>query len=255
LDAMGANFINSILENYAGRLEGIFRDIFGLDTAPPEVLMSILSNYTPECIVRAEVSCPVSKLKQTGISGEKFAADFKKAVDIACMDPYRATTHNKGIFNGIDAVILASGNDFRAVEACGHAYASMGGHYAPLSKVVVNDKTLRFFIEVPLSLGVVGGLTNLHPLVKFSLALLGKPSSQELMSILAVSGLAQNFAALRSLVTTGIQKGHMKMHLFNILNQFKATEEEKQHFVHYFKDKTVSHHEVITELEKLRAAK
>jgi hydroxymethylglutaryl-CoA reductase len=89
-------------------------------------------------------------------------------------------------------------------------------------------------------------------LVKFSLALLGKPSAQELMSILAVSGLAQNFAALRSLVTTGIQKGHMKMHLFNILNQFGATEEEKQYFVNYFKDKTVSHHEVISELEKLR---
>ena len=153
---------------------------------------------------------------------------------------------------GIDAVVIAKGNDFRASEACAHAQASEDGKYKSLTHCTTDNGIFRFWIDLPISVGVVGGLTNLHPLVKFSLALLGKPSAQELMSILAVSGLAQNFAALRSLVTTGIQKGHMKMHLFNILNQFGATEEEKQYFVNYFKDKTVSHHEVISELNKLR---
>ena len=154
--------------------------------------------------------------------------------------------------NGVDAVVIATGNDFRATEACAHAYAARNGKYSSLTHCTTDNGIFRFWIDLPISVGVVGGLTNLHPLVKFSLALLGKPSAQELMSILAVSGLAQNFAALRSLVTTGIQKGHMKMHLFNILNQFGATEEEKQYFVNYFKDKTVSHHEVISELNKLR---
>ena len=122
----------------------------------------------------------------------------------------------------------------------------------PPLRIAVQMVASKFWIDLPISIGIVGGLTNLHPLVKFSLALLGKPSAQELMSILAVSGLAQNFAALRSLVTTGIQKGHMKMHLLNILNQFNATEEEKKYFIEYFKDKTVSHHEVITELNSRR---
>lgn len=154
--------------------------------------------------------------------------------------------------NGVDAVVIATGNDFRATEACAHTYASKDGRYTSLTHCSTDNGVFRFWLDLPISVGVVGGLTNLHPLVKFSLALLGKPSATELMSIIAVSGLAQNFAALRSPVTTGIQKGHMKMHLFNILNQFGATEAEKQHFVNYFKDKTVSHHEVIAELEKLR---
>ena len=256
VDSMGANFINSCLEQFGKTLKEEVAHSVDFSQAEKDslqIVMNILSNFTPDCIVRAEVSCKIDDLKDdSGISNEEFAWKFKQAVTIAEIEPYRATTHNKGIMNGVDAVVIATGNDFRATEACAHAYASKSGKYKSLTHCTTDNGIFRFWIDLPISVGVVGGLTNLHPLVKFSLALLGKPSAQELMSILAVSGLAQNFAALRSLVTTGIQKGHMKMHLFNILNQFGATEEEKQYFVNYFKDKTVSHHEVISELEKLR---
>ena len=256
VDSMGANFINSCLEQFGKTLKEEVAQSVDFSQAEKDslqIVMNILSNFTPDCIVRAEVSCKIDDLKDdSGISNEEFAWKFKQAVTIAEIEPYRATTHNKGVMNGIDAVVIATGNDFRATEACAHAYASKSGKYKSLTHCTTDNGIFRFWIDLPISVGVVGGLTQLHPLVKFSLALLGKPSAQELMSILAVSGLAQNFAALRSLVTTGIQKGHMKMHLFNILNQFGATEEEKQYFVNYFKDKTVSHHEVISELEKLR---
>ena len=256
VDSMGANFINSCLEQFGKTLKEEVAQSVDFSQAEKDslqIVMNILSNFTPDCIVRAEVSCKIDDLKDdSGISNEEFAWKFKQAVTIAEIEPYRATTHNKGIMNGVDAVVIATGNDFRATEACAHAYASKSGKYKSLTHCTTDNGIFRFWIDLPISVGVVGGLTNLHPLVKFSLALLGKPSAQELMSILAVSGLAQNFAALRSLVTTGIQKGHMKMHLFNILNQFGATEEEKQYFVNYFKDKTVSHHEVISELNKLR---
>ena len=256
VDSMGANFINSCLEQFGKTLKEEVAHSVDFSQAEKDslqIVMNILSNFTPDCIVRAEVSCKIDDLKDdSGISNEEFAWKFKQAVTIAEIEPYRATTHNKGVMNGIDAVVIATGNDFRATEACAHAYASKSGKYKSLTHCTTDNGIFRFWIDLPISVGVVGGLTNLHPLVKFSLALLGKPSAQELMSILAVSGLAQNFAALRSLVTTGIQKGHMKMHLFNILNQFGATEEEKQYFVNYFKDKTVSHHEVISELNKLR---
>ena len=256
VDSMGANFINSCLEQFGKTLKEEVAHSVDFSQAEKDslqIVMNILSNFTPDSIVRAEVSCKIDDLKDdSGISNEEFAWKFKQAVTIAEIEPYRATTHNKGIMNGVDAVVIATGNDFRATEACAHAYASKSGKYKSLTHCTTDNGIFRFWIDLPISVGVVGGLTQLHPLVKFSLALLGKPSAQELMSILAVSGLAQNFAALRSLVTTGIQKGHMKMHLFNILNQFGATEEEKQYFVNYFKDKTVSHHEVISELEKLR---
>ena len=256
VDSMGANFINSCLEQFGKTLKEEVAHSVDFSQAEKDslqIVMNILSNFTPDCIVRAEVSCKINDLKDdSGISNEEFAWKFKQAVTIAEIEPYRATTHNKGIMNGVDAVVIATGNDFRATEACAHAYASKSGKYKSLTHCTTDNGIFRFWIDLPISVGVVGGLTQLHPLVKFSLALLGKPSAQELMSILAVSGLAQNFAALRSLVTTGIQKGHMKMHLFNILNQFGATEEEKQYFVNYFKDKTVSHHEVISELEKMR---
>jgi hydroxymethylglutaryl-CoA reductase len=258
-DSMGANFINSCLEQFGKTLceEVAQSDDFSQEEKDSlQIVMNILSNFTPECIVRAEVSCKIEDLKDdSGISNEEFARKFKRAVTIAEIEPYRATTHNKGIMNGVDAVVIATGNDFRATEACAHAYAAKDGKYSSLTHCSIDNGLFRFWIDLPISVGVVGGLTNLHPLVKFSMALLGKPSAQELMSILAVSGLAQNFAALRSLVTTGIQKGHMKMHLFNILNQLGATEEEKQYFVHFYKDKTVSHHEVIEGFNNLRNKK
>ena len=126
----------------------------------------------------------------------------------------------------MDAVVIATGNDFRAVEAAGHTYASRSGRYSSLTHCSVEDGRFRFWIELPLALGTVGGLTALHPMVKLAHEMLGHPTAEDLMKIVAVSGLAQNFGALRALVTTGIQKGHMKMHLFNILNQLEATEEE-----------------------------
>jgi len=255
-DSMGANFINSCLEQFGKTLT---REIQNLNEFTIEeknslsVIMNILSNYTPSCIVRAEVSCKVDDLRdESGISPEEFAYKFKQAVNIAEVEPYRATTHNKGIMNGVDAVVIATGNDFRATEACVHAYASKDGRYTSLTHCSIESGIFKFWIDLPISVGVVGGLTNLHPMVKFSLALLGKPSSSKLMSIIAVSGLAQNFAAIRSLITTGIQKGHMKMHLLNILNQFNATEDEKQYFTDYFRDKTVNYYEVALELEKFR---
>ena len=256
VDSMGANFINSVLEQFGKTLKEEVNNDEDFTTQEKDslqIVMNILSNYTPDCIVRAEVSCKIEELNDdSGISNEEFATKFKRAVSIAEIEPFRATTHNKGIMNGVDAVVIATGNDFRATEACAHAYAAKDGQYKSLTHCTIDNGLFRFWIDLPISVGGVGGLTNLHPLVKFSLALLGNPSAKELMSILAVSGLAQNFAALRSLVTTGIQKGHMKMHLFNILNQMGATEEEKQHFVTYFKDKTVTHHEVIAELNRLR---
>jgi len=214
--------------------------------------MSIFSNYVPNCLVRAEVSCKVEDLKDKTISGIAFAEKFVRAVNIAEIEPYRAVTHNKGIMNGIDAVVLATGNDFRAVEAGVHAYAVKNGKYSSLTHAKIEEGVFTFWIELPLALGTVGGLTGLHPLVKVALDILGKPSAKELMQIVAVAGLAQNFAALRSLTTTGIQEGHMKMHLMNILNQFNATHEEKEEIIQHFKTHTVTHSAVVSEIEKLR---
>ncbi len=254
-DSMGANFINTCLEQFAKTLEAKANDYDGFtpEEKNVQIIMSILSNYVPNCVVRAEVSCPVEQLSESAtIDANEFAQKFATAVKIAEVEPYRAVTHNKGIMNGIDAVVLAIGNDFRAVEAGIHAYASKSGHYSSLSHVKIEDGIFTFWMDVPLALGTVGGLTSLHPLVKFSMELLGKPSAEELMQIVAAAGLAQNFAALRSLTTTGIQQGHMKMHLMNILNQHQATKEEKQKVVAYFKDTTVTHSLVIDYLEKLR---
>lgn len=236
-DSMGANFINSCLEQFALSLE---KDLSPL--ADYETVMSILSNYTPQCVVRAQVSCPIEDLGSfgDGMSAEDFARRFQLAVEIARQDIYRATTHNKGIFNGVDAVVLATGNDFRAIEACAHTYAARDGQYRSLSQCTLDNGVFRFWLDLPLAVGTVGGLTALHPIAKRSLELLEFPSATELMRIIAATGLAQNFAAVRSLVTTGIQKGHMKMHLHNILNQLEATEDQKARALAYFEDKVVS---------------
>lgn len=251
-DAMGANFINSCLEQLAQDFRTRASEAF-LDEEAPEVVMSILSNYVPNCTVRAWVSCPVDQLAYEGVDGRTFAKKFCRAVAIAQAEPYRAVTHNKGIMNGIDAVVIASGNDFRAVEAGVHAYASRDGQYRSLTKAFVTDaQELYFELEVPLALGTVGGLTGLHPLVKQALDILGKPSAKDLMRITAVAGLAQNFAAVSSLVTTGIQKGHMKMHLLNLLNAEGASSAEKEALVAHFSDKTVSSAAVKQALNQLR---
>lgn len=254
LDAMGANFINSCLELFATtfKTEAQNHDIFTETEKDIEIVMSILSNYVPNCLVRAEVSCPVSELSSDSEKAIAFAKKMVQAVNIAKVEPHRAVTHNKGIMNGIDAVILATGNDFRAVEAGVHAYAVRNGSYTSLTDVTIENGVFKFWIEVPLAVGTVGGLTSLHPLVKLALEILQKPSAEELMQIVAVAGLAQNFAAVRSLVTTGIQQGHMKMHLLNILNQLGATTEEKTNLTNHFKNNAATHNAVVEAFENLR---
>ncbi|RMB56771.1 hydroxymethylglutaryl-CoA reductase, degradative [Dokdonia sinensis] len=253
-DAMGANFINSCLEQFATTLRNGFREEvrFRESGNNLNIIMSILSNYVPDCLVRAEVSCPVNQLTEKDIDGAQFAEKFIQAIKIAHVAPSRAVTHNKGIMNGIDAVILATGNDFRAVEAGVHAYAARDGQYRSLTNASVENGVFKFWMEIPLALGTVGGLTKLHPLVRWSLELLGNPSASRLMEIVAVAGLAQNFAAVKSLTTTGIQQGHMKMHLMNILNQLNATPTEKEKTITHFKTETVTHSAVIAFMEDLR---
>jgi hydroxymethylglutaryl-CoA reductase len=240
-DSMGANFINSCLEAIAAE----FRN------DEIEIVMSILSNYIPECLVRAEVSC---NIKDLGVENpQKFAEKFQQAVKIAEIEPYRAVTHNKGIMNGVDAVVLATGNDFRAVEAGVHAYAARSGSYTSLSHCTIDNDVFKFWIELPLALGTVGGITALHPLAKLSLEMLQKPSAEELMQIIATAGLAQNFAALRALITKGIQHGHMKMHLHNIMNQLGATQVEKEEITTFFEGKTVSHAAVVSKFKQINS--
>ena len=239
-DSMGANFINSCLEAIANK----FRN------DEIEIVMSILSNYVPDCLVRAEVSCKIEDLG--GENPQKFAQKFHQAVKIAEIEPYRAVTHNKGIMNGIDAVVVATGNDFRAIEAGVHAYASRSGKYTSLSHCSIDNGIFKFWIELPLALGTVGGLTALHPMAKLSLEMLQKPTARTLMQIMAAAGLAQNYAALRALTTKGIQHGHMKMHLQNILNQLGATDIEKEKITNYFEKRTVSHSAVVTKFNELR---
>lgn len=254
VDAMGANFINSCLEQFAKTLkeEALHYDGFLQSEKDIEIVMSILSNYVPECLVRAGVSCKVDALGTAEFEGKHFAEKFVRAIQIANAEPRRAVTHNKGIMNGIDAVVLATGNDFRAVEAGVHAYASRTGKYSSLTGASIENGVFTFWIEIPLAIGTVGGLTSLHPLVKVALAMLQKPSAAELMQIMAVTGLAQNFAAIKSLVTTGIQHGHMKMHLMNMLNQLNATDDEKAKAASHFKNASISHSAVITFIDSLR---
>jgi hydroxymethylglutaryl-CoA reductase len=240
--SMGANFINSCLEQFAATFKQwhSLQKEFSEDGL--EIIMCILSNLTPNCRIKCYVESDMDRLNDIvpGWSGKEFARRFCLGIRVAELDPFRAATHNKGIFNGVDAVVLATGNDFRAVEACGHAYASLPGRYSPLTRTELSDNHFRFILEIPFALGIVGGLTRLHPLVKLSLELLESPSATELMSIAAAVGLANNFSAVKSLVTTGIQKGHMKMHLLNILKQLKVPENRKEEVIDYFKDKVVS---------------
>ena len=247
-DAMGANFINSCLEQFSKTLKDNYED-----SSRIEIIMSILSNYVPDCIVKAEVSCNIEELKDRSIINPMvFAENFVRAVNIAQVDKYRAVTHNKGIMNGIDAVVIATGNDFRAVESAAHAYASKSGSYSSLTRAYIKNNIFNFSIKVPLALGTVGGLTKLHPLANLALEMLENPNARDLMKITAVAGLAQNFAAIKSLITTGIQHGHMKMHLINMLNKLEASDKEKEKAINHFKTNTVSHLNVDVFINKLR---
>lgn len=256
-EAMGANFINSVLEALA--LEFKARIETALPGSSPEIVMAILSNYTPQCLISCYVECHPSAFEEMSdkMSGREFAEKFTRAVEIAEHDPYRAVTHNKGILNGVDAVIMATGNDFRAVEACAHAYASENGNYSSLSSAVCSEKSFSLNLTIPLALGTVGGLTTTHPMAAAAMKILGKPTSDKLMQIVAAAGLASNFSAVRSLITTGIQQGHMKMHLGNILRQQDATPREVSLVKKEFSGKTITHagienflHSVRTENKK-----
>jgi hydroxymethylglutaryl-CoA reductase len=243
-DAMGANFINSCLEQFGKSLQEYFQksEKISKDQRECEITMAILSNYTPESRVNVWVECPVSELLE-GKSVEEcqlFAEKFEHAIRISTADVSRAVTHNKGIFNGIDALAVATGNDFRAIEACGHAFAARNGRYSGLTDVVVQNGNFRFSMELALAVGVVGGVTAVHPLAKLAMQILDQPSASELMMYMAVAGLASNFGAVKALVSVGIQQGHMKMHLSNILNQLNIPEENRDRIQLYFQDKTVS---------------
>ena len=243
VDSMGANFINSCLETIAKTFEN--------DRI--EVIMSILSNYVPECLVRAEVSCDVENLG--GENPQKFAEKFCRAVQIAEVEPYRAVTHNKGIMNGIDAVVLATGNDFRAVEAGAHAYASTNWTIQKFDSLF-NHKWGVFFLDRNSSgTGDCGWINVFTSDGKIILGFIAKPSAKELMMIAATAGLAQNFAALRALTTKGIQHGHMKMHLMNILNQLGASDTEKIEIASYFNGKTVTYSDVVNRFNEYRKTK
>ena len=253
VDAMGANFINSCLEEFSKTFcDSISKfNNENLKSEDIEIIMSILSNYVPNCIVKSSLSCHVSELNSLEPETRNFAKRLVKAIEIANSDIHRAVTHNKGIMNGVDAVAIATGNDFRAIEAGAHAYASIG-KYKSLSKAFIKNEIFYFELKLPLAIGTIGGVTNLHPLVKLALEILENPNAKELMNIIASVGLAQNFGALRSLVTSGIQKGHMKMHLTNLLNKHGASDEEKEDAYVYFKDKLVSSSSVENFIKKIR---
>lgn len=245
-DAMGANFINSCLEQFGKTLKSWVErnDDFTSEEKKLEIIMAILSNYVPNSRVKVWVECPLADLDHDLDQASVFAEKFVQAVQISRRDVSRAVTHNKGIFNGIDALAIATGNDYRAIEAGGHAFAAKNGQYAGLSDAHVSNGKFWFGLEMPFAVGVVGGVTSLHPLAKLAMQLLEQPSASDLMIYLAVAGLASNWSAVRALVTTGIQRGHMKMHLSNILNSLQVSDEQKQAAKHYFQDREVSSSEV-----------
>src|SRR5690606_35629517 len=203
-DAMGANLVNGMCEGVAPLVESI---------TGGRVFLRILSNLTDRSVVQVSCRIPVEKLAGRGYTGEQARDGIIVAADFAAVDPYRAATHNKGIMNGIDAVAIATGNDWRAIEAGAHAFAARTGAYRSLTTWTVDsDGNLAGRLELPLKVGVVGASIQANPAVAVSLELAGTTASAELAGLMAAVGLAQNFAALRALVTTGIQEGHMRLH-------------------------------------------
>ncbi|MFW7377474.1 MAG: hydroxymethylglutaryl-CoA reductase, degradative [Oligoflexus sp.] len=207
-DAMGANMINSMCERIGKRLPELI---------PGEVGLRILTNLTDKRLARASCRVPKESLKNAEFSGEEVVDRIEKAYLFAAHDVYRATTHNKGVMNGIDPVVIATGNDWRAVEAGAHAYCCRNGVYEPMTRWRKNAAgDLEGEIELPIAVGTVGGVTKLHPTAQTALKLLGHPSSQGLAEIICAVGLAQNLSALRALASEGIQKGHMSLHQGNL---------------------------------------
>ena len=243
IDSMGANYINSCLEIITKKMIEEIESSNDLSEQEKDIniIMSILSNSTPNCIVEARAECKIDEIGNiNGISCNEFAEKYFHAVEISKIDIGRAVTNNKGIMNGIDSVLIATGNDFRAVEASVHSYACKDGKYKGLSECSIDNNIFSIKLKLPIAIGTVGGITDLHPLVKLSHRVLGKPNSSVLMEIVAASGLAQNFGAIKSLVSTGIQKGHMKMHLINLLKKYNASENQIANATDFFKEKEVN---------------
>ena len=216
-DAMGANLVNTMCEGVASFVESI---------TGGRVFLRILSNLADRSLVRANVKIPVEHLGNNGYDGEQVRDGIVIASQFAAIDPYRAATHNKGIMNGVDAVALATGNDWRAVEAGAHAYAARGSRYTSLSRWTrADDGSLVGEIELPIRVGIVGGPLQSNPSVAMNLRLTKVESSRELAELMAAVGLAQNFSALRALVTEGIQRGHMTLHARSVATAAGATPE------------------------------
>jgi len=216
-DAMGANLVNGMCEGVAPLIESV---------TGGSVFLRILSNLTDRSLVRASCRIPVAALAGRGYSGEEARDGIVVAADFAEVDPYRAATHNKGIMNGIDPIAIATGNDWRAIEAGAHAYAARGGRYTSLTRWSVADNgDLCGEIEIPIKVGIVGAPLESNPTVALNLRLLGVESAMELGEVMASVGLAQNFAAIRALATEGIQRGHMTLHARSVVTAAGASEE------------------------------
>jgi len=217
LDAMGANMVNTVCERLAPEIETLAR-------AP--VAMRILSNLASRRLARARCTIPTELLALEGGSGDAVAQAIARATRFAWADPWRAATHNKGVMNGIDAVAIATGNDWRAIEAGAHAWASRDGRYRSLTRWWLDGGNLEGSVELPIQVGVVGGQVRSHPTVVSNLKILGNPTARELSALMAAVGLAQNLGALRALSTEGIQRGHMRMHARTIAAQAGARADE-----------------------------
>ena len=216
-DAMGANLVNGMCEGVAPLIESL---------TGGSVFLRILSNLTDRSVVKASCKIPVEALAGRGYSGEEARDGIVVAADFAEVDPYRAATHNKGIMNGVDPIAIATGNDWRAIEAGAHAFAARGGRYTSLTRWSVDDDgNLCGEIEIPIKVGIVGAQLESNPTVALSLRLLGVESATELAEIMASAGLAQNFAAIRALATEGIQRGHMTLHARSVVTAAGASEE------------------------------
>jgi hydroxymethylglutaryl-CoA reductase len=242
-DAMGANAVNTMAETLAPFME---------ELTGGEVYLRILSNLAVYRLARAEVT-----YAPDDIGGPGVVDGVVTAYEFAAADPFRCATHNKGVMNGIDSVIIATGNDFRAIEAGAHAYVSYKGAYKPMTRWWKDERGhLHGSIEVPMAVGLIGGATAVHPIAKIAVKILGVKSANELGEIAATVGLAQNFAALRALATEGIQKGHMRLHARNIAISAGATPEEADAVVNVLvKEKQVRMDRAKEVLEKMRDGK
>ncbi|HEY5623153.1 MAG TPA: hydroxymethylglutaryl-CoA reductase, degradative [Gammaproteobacteria bacterium] len=216
-DAMGANLVNGMCEGVASLIESI---------SGGEVFLRILSNLNDKAIVRASCKIPIASLAGRGYTGEQARDGIIVAAEFAAVDPYRAATHNKGIMNGIDPIAIATGNDWRAIEAGAHAYAARSGRYSSLTQWTADaEGNLCGALEMPLKVGTVGSAVETNPTVALNLRLLGVESATELAKVMAAAGLAQNFAAIRALATEGIQKGHMTLHARSVVTAAGAPPE------------------------------